>query len=147
MEASLTNILIFNSFRFSVKFAAITRHVPLRFGWACQSHHCAYGAHSTSRLGDIPSISRIFVKLEDSSSSTISFRCAIQLTYSSSAVYFFFFIQNFFCLTAQFPQALWPSWTYGKPQAWAHQELSEGMSQSLLRSLQIRGYYEIGWLR
>ena len=42
MESSHTSIFIFDPFLLSVKFPALTQHVPLRFGWAHQSHHYAY---------------------------------------------------------------------------------------------------------
>ena len=97
MEASQTDVLFYDIFSVFVQFPAVTRHGSLRFCWVYHSY-IVPTARSTSRVEYIPSTYRIFVKFEDSSSSTISRKCATQWLNSSVSTlsaYLIFFLLLF----------------------------------------------------
>ena len=95
-------------------------------------------ASSTSRVEYISSTSRIFVKFEDSSSSTFSRKCASQwLNSSVSTLFVFFSFYYFFVLYVRYLRAPSTPWMSGKPQAWACRQQSEATFPNPLRSLQI----------
>ena len=95
-------------------------------------------ASSTSRVEYISSTSRIFVKFEDSSSSTFSRKCASQwLNSSVSTLFVFFSFYDFFVLYVRYLRAPSTPWMSGKPQAWARRQQSEATFPNPLRSLQI----------
>ena len=138
MEASQTDVLFYDIFSVFVQFPAVTRHGSLRFCWVYHSY-IVPTARSTSRVEYIPSTYRIFVKFEDSSSSTISRKCATQWLNSSvstlSAYLIFFYY--FFVLYARYLRAPSTPSMSGKPQAWARRQQSEATFPNPLRSLQI----------
>ena len=88
-------------------------------------------ARSTSRVGYIPSTSSIFVKLEDSSSSSIILKCSSMLSNSSILLSSFLFVLQFSCPPLQVPSAFLKS---EKPDSWARQQQSSAAAHNFLSS-------------